>query len=388
MQIQKISVTGLFGIFDHVIPLNTEEGITIIHGPNGFGKTTILKLMYDLFSHQNDTLHKIPFHDFRVDFSGGSFLGVRQSVSCFQEIDIPTTSTQQTVEISPLPNQSTSLPATNVHLVESQRLLEIKGDNRRNTSTSYKVNNYSKALASHIRDYSAEYGKVCQSLDRTFPIRAFGKSNTSNITENELKRRISELEETRSNLIAIGLLEEDTDSNFDIQSFTQYFENNSNQNNDDTTKRILSIYVEDTEKKLNAFYPIWKRLDVLKRIINRKFSYSGKEINFSKTKGFIVKTKFRDLDPVWGSLKPINLSSGEQHELVLLYELLFKVKPGSFVLIDEPELSLHVAWQVDFLKDLQEIIKLTNIQILIATHSPDIIQDRWDLTVELKGSQV
>jgi predicted ATP-binding protein involved in virulence len=65
--------------------------------------------------------------------------------------------------------------------------------------------------------------------------------------------------------------------------------------------------------------------------------------------------------------------------------LLFKVEPDSLILIDEPELSLHIAWQERFLKGLQEIIKLTPKDFLIATHSPDIISDRWDLTVELKG---
>ncbi len=69
----------------------------------------------------------------------------------------------------------------------------------------------------------------------------------------------------------------------------------------------------------------------------------------------------------------------------MLYELLFKAKPNSLILIDEPELSLHVAWQAQFLKDLQQIAKLVNIDVLMATHSPDIISDRWDLTVELKG---
>ncbi|MEB3882574.1 hypothetical protein [Lyngbya sp. CCY1209] len=51
----------------------------------------------------------------------------------------------------------------------------------------------------------------------------------------------------------------------------------------------------------------------------------------------------------------------------------FKIKPP------------YVGWQVEFLKDLQEIIKIAKFDILMATHSPDIIQDRWDLTVELKG---
>ncbi|NET57213.1 MAG: AAA family ATPase, partial [Symploca sp. SIO2E6] len=72
-------------------------------------------------------------------------------------------------------------------------------------------------------------------------------------------------------------------------------------------------------------------------------------------------------------------------ELIMLYELLFKVEPKTLVLIDEPELSLHVGWQVEFIKDLQEITKLADLDILMATHSPDIIQNRWDLTVELKG---
>ncbi len=80
-----------------------------------------------------------------------------------------------------------------------------------------------------------------------------------------------------------------------------------------------------------------------------------------------------------------SLSSGEQHELVLLYELLFNAETGSLILIDEPEISLHLAWQVNFLRDLQEVSKLTTSDVIIATHSPEIIHDRWDLTVGLKG---
>jgi predicted ATP-binding protein involved in virulence len=38
-------------------------------------------------------------------------------------------------------------------------------------------------------------------------------------------------------------------------------------------------------------------------------------------------------------------------------------------------------------KLLADITKLTEIDVLIATHSPQIIHDRWDLTVELKGSK-
>jgi predicted ATP-binding protein involved in virulence len=48
MRIKEFSVTGLFGVFDRVIPLNMDERITIIHAPNGFGKTIILKMINGL----------------------------------------------------------------------------------------------------------------------------------------------------------------------------------------------------------------------------------------------------------------------------------------------------------------------------------------------------
>ena len=66
------------------------------------------------------------------------------------------------------------------------------------------------------------------------------------------------------------------------------------------------------------------------------------------------------------------LSSGEQHELVLLYDLLFNVQPGALVLIDEPEISLHVSWQKRFIEDLQRISRLVKFRSVVATHSPQI----------------
>ena len=69
----------------------------------------------------------------------------------------------------------------------------------------------------------------------------------------------------------------------------------------------------------------------------------------------------------------------------LLFELLFETKPNSLILVDEPELSLHVAWQREMLKDLQDMADLSDFRAILATHSPQIIGERWDLTIELKG---
>jgi predicted ATP-binding protein involved in virulence len=111
----------------------------------------------------------------------------------------------------------------------------------------------------------------------------------------------------------------------------------------------------------------------------RRFTF--KSIKINRSKGFYFETsKGKELE--------LNqLSSGEQHEVVLLYELIFNVKPNVLVLIDEPEISLHVSWQKEFLSDLLKIVKIQKIQVLVATHSPSIINDRWDLVYNLVAAK-
>ena len=56
-------------------------------------------------------------------------------------------------------------------------------------------------------------------------------------------------------------------------------------------------------------------------------------------------------------------------------------------MIDEPEISLNVVWQRRFLDDLERIVELRDFDVLIATHSPQIISDKWDWMVALGESE-
>ncbi len=71
MRLTRVLATRLFGIFDHEIPLNLDERITIIHGPNGFGKTIVLRLLAALMSGNYASLRGVSFEEFALEFDTG-----------------------------------------------------------------------------------------------------------------------------------------------------------------------------------------------------------------------------------------------------------------------------------------------------------------------------
>ena len=119
-------------------------------------------------------------------------------------------------------------------------------------------------------------------------------------------------------------------------------------------------------------------------IINKRFKHKKLEINHEN--GFVFRSTIKkDKSEKYETMLPSKLSSGEQNEIILFYKLIFNSKSGDMILIDEPELSLHISWQNKFIKDLEDVTSMNDVNIVIATHSPDIIDENWDLKVELVG---
>jgi predicted ATPase len=73
------------------------------------------------------------------------------------------------------------------------------------------------------------------------------------------------------------------------------------------------------------------------------------------------------------TLHPTSLSSGEKQLLILLSEAVLSRRRTHIYIADEPELSLHVTWQEKLLSSLVEFNP--NAQLIVATHSPDIVGD-------------
>src|SRR5580698_9974149 len=78
MKLIRVSVEKLFGTFNDAVGLNTSDGITIIYGPNGIGKTALLKLINSFFSADFVALRTIPFGKLQLDLSDNSCIEVYQ----------------------------------------------------------------------------------------------------------------------------------------------------------------------------------------------------------------------------------------------------------------------------------------------------------------------
>jgi ABC-type glutathione transport system ATPase component len=137
-------------------------------------------------------------------------------------------------------------------------------------------------------------------------------------------------------------------------------------------RAVIETYVQDTRKKLAVLDPLRERLQLFTDFLNQH--YTSKRVIIDQEVGFRI-----EVEGSGEPLPPTRLSSGEQQILVLAHQILFPAKPGTLVLIDEPELSLHVVWQATFVDDLAKMGQVDDLSFLLATHSPTLIGDREDL---------
>lgn len=445
-KLSRIEVRNLFGIFHHEIRLNDESGITIVIGENGLGKTVLLEMVEAFFKGNYMRFSDIIFDELLLEFSDRVVWKVRRSkttpfanLELLEEIDGKESepfhlisfdphetrrlahdlaradpnlvrlasgkfrdlqtdevltqwdllfrrqmnyyqaslfSDQVDLDVSESPFAfpewfKTRHPLIKVFLIETQRLVQLAaGKEEKHRKT---VERYSEDLVAIIKKTLSESTELSASLDRSYPNRLVSRiGHASSEPERVLSSDLAALEEKREVLDKVGLIEIGKDPLIEIND------------PDGVLKEVLVLYVEDSFKKLAIYDDLANKITLLLKIINSRFKH--KRLRVHKDEGLVIESTI--LKTAEGNEKRIpvsKLSSGEQNELVLFFFLLFKAEPNSLILIDEPEVSLHISWQISFISDLREITSLNKVSVLIATHSPDIIGNNWDLKVELKG---
>ncbi|WP_288400127.1 AAA family ATPase [uncultured Acinetobacter sp.] len=231
----------------------------------------------------------------------------------------------------------------------------------------YKVKSYANDLSNIIKYAVAKSEETTERSNKSFPqrmIESFRSNNNKGINEEEIRSKYKRTQEDIDKIIKMGLLFRE--NNISLPS------ENVNLSVNELT--VLSIYLSDLNKKIELYNDIVNKIEVFKDIVGKKIRNKTMHINMDK--GFYFRSKFTNPEE---DLRLDLLSSGEQHQISLFYQLIFLAKDSTFFLIDEPEISLHVDWQRGFLSGLQKISKIRNHRFLIATHSPQIINGNLDL---------
>jgi ABC-type glutathione transport system ATPase component len=91
----------------------------------------------------------------------------------------------------------------------------------------------------------------------------------------------------------------------------------------------------------------------------------------------IIDRKSNEIELIQGDdrLEPYCLSSGEKQILVILLTVLVQDYKHCALLMDEPEVSLHIEWQQQLITLVRKINP--NVQVILTTHSPAVIMNGW-----------
>lgn len=114
--------------------------------------------------------------------------------------------------------------------------------------------------------------------------------------------------------------------------------------------------------------PIGKYTLAFIKEVNRHFADSGKKVQ--------IKDGLKVITPDSKTPLPISkLSSGERQLLYIMAKVANTKNSPAFLLMDEPEISLHLNWQEKLLDSIKTLNP--NCQIVVVTHSPAIIMDGY-----------
>ena len=319
----RIKIQSLFNVYDYDIDLTNSDKTTVkfITAPNGFGKTTILDFINAAMHQSYDKMFLVPFQQFELFYDeAGSDTLYKYAVTRIEE-----KSADANTDLVQTLSQTLNI-----------KLLRINGD----------------------EETLIEQFSIKQTPDGTLT----KEGSTDNIQMFFVARTCFYLTDERT------LMQKKDDIR--VEEETLVIEDLSLIPYPKELKGILN-----SPEKNKDYEP---RIKAFRDIINR-CEFANKQLEIDPRFGF----RFVSNDELHTILALDQLSSGEKQMIIQVYELLFRAQSGTLVLIDEPELSLHMMWQMNYLKNLTQIAKLRGFQCIVATHSPQIFNSLWSKSVDL-----
>lgn len=433
IRLQSISLEGIHKRYRVSVSFN--ENLSILHGKNGTGKTTLLHAIANIVNCDFLRFAFIDFSKIEATYSDGTWVTIQKEnefcqVSCkdgyflfnntlateaLKQNDSERFRREYTFEIlqeqkefveknnlsilntSYFPAFRTIIEAWSAQL-EDDRPVQFRA---RPSSPVKKVTEFSRnlfgnflpsinfpsprdienGLRNEIRDAQIKIGRYDSSVFTESFVKVFSallRDEQGSAQEaEEILKEISELTSDYSSQILSGIEGPTLDTYQQLQVLIG--SGGRSEALASSAVGALKVYRDALKARRRfqsrIFDEIDKYFDAVNGFLDKEKKELKYEINPNKR---VPRVGLRFPDNTWSSIGV--MSSGERQLLTMLYAVT-KMSEGHLVLIDEPELSLHIDWQEELLSKMLD--QLGGRQLIVCTHSPSIATDYSDHMIEV-----
>ena len=453
--ITRLWAVGLHGRFD--IDIDFSEGVNIVHGANGTGKTTLLHILTNAANLDIERFADLTYRSIRVELSNGLVIGFNASPSpnhrhlsnvtlLIDDQEIATWPPDQEQRDPDVQHNFTRQYRHRISTIRAAKSIDVKatyfpafrtmieawssldlydlarhgllenrttrsGRIRRAPSSSRRRDSSGDMPTTLAREFFGQFvppinypspREIKQQLDNTIQrainklanedrslfsnafTRVFkaisqplgtdlDKPRPADAIRTAISHQLDELQSTES---AYGLA--DSNSAFaELKSQLQQSGILATDHDETTTIRILEVYekalIQRGQLLTDAFRVVREYIDAVN--------------DFLEEKQLVIATPDVESTPRLhirhgdDRLSPLDtLSSGERQIAGLIYSA-SHVAQGNVILVDEPELSLHIDWQRKIIHAMMQ--QFPSKQLIVCTHSPIIAADYGEDMLEL-----
>ena len=422
--LDSVEISGLWGSSAKPIKISFDRHFNFLIGPNGTGKTTVINLIAAALKADFETLDKIEFSTLSISLAKPRgrikpridiVKTVKKGVPYYDiEYQIRNKATDKPTkfDLDALAEERAfrGLPPRMLrerHV--KQRYLDVQKHLESLVTVCWLSihRQTSEEQAPHERGYKSTIDRKLDSLTYELAKYFFELSQSYSLKTREFQKRsfLSMLTAEQENVL-VGLSNE-LDVEAEKQALSKVFE-------------LLEVAPSEYEKKLqvhfqqfedsrrkysqegkmsarefSAIYNVWKSHSLVQYYKElesaRREIYSPRETFISVVNEMLHGRKIlaipagNEIRVATSQGRPIpleELSSGEKQLLIILGEALLQRFANVIYIADEPELSLHVAWQEQLTRAITKLNP--NAQIVFATHSPDIVSVNLDKVIEME----
>ncbi|WP_162884066.1 MULTISPECIES: AAA family ATPase [Pseudomonas] len=413
--IESVYINGFWG--DHEVHIKTNDSYNFIIGPNGSGKSTALKLIAGVLLADRHYLSTLDFYQIRITLKEpGSrkkpYIEVSKSRETpFFHCDYKIFETSSEKPYSYILSETdayenalrgtyflrTKLAGKNAagktltsHLQEMTSLTWLsvqRINNVENEIPSDPLDSRLEDFSNRLVRYLSALSKKVNLLHEKFQEQVF----LSLLVKDEQKQLPtpfeSKLESEKSALIQIFSEFRVDKKNYSKKVDTHFailerLRKKMELDQSLTSTEILALF---SLHRIESTVDFWEDITSNKRKLlapKDLFIYLLNNLMQRKTLHINERNEIVITTTSGKTLTPSELSSGEKQILIILGEALLQEGNTFIYMADEPEISLHVAWQESLAKNIKSLNP--SAQIIFATHSPDVVGEHQTSLINME----